>query len=453
MFERIKSLFGHQKDSAVASIIGAQGGGTKWTPRNYQNFAREAYMKNVIAFRCVLKIAESVSAVPWGMKTRVKKDKSKWIDDHWMNEVINNPNTDDSYSYLMLSLAAYFCISGNGYLESVSPVSGPNMGRPKELYVHRPDRISIEVNKETGRITGYKYSLGGYAKTFDKDAITGRCNLMHMRKFHPDDDYFGLGDTEPTAREIDTSNEAITWQKKLLENEARPGMIYVVVGELTKTQFDRLEKQLKQTKSGSGNAGSTIILQGGQGTDVKPYSWSPKELDWIESNRELSRMIAIGYGVPPVLLNIPGDTTFRNYEEARRYLWEDTVLYYLKAIRDAKNNWLFKDVKSREYLEFDADAVPAFEEKRSKVFELTNNLRFLTINEKRQIAGYDPVPGGDVVLISATEIPLGTEIDMGEEESGKEKRIRMTLETLGVDKDLIEDLMGYGDGGQNKRSD
>lgn len=445
-----------RKDSAVASIIAAQGGTAKWSPRNYKNFAEEAYMKNVIAYRCVLKIAESVSSVSWGMKINYGKDSQKWITDHWMNDVIRRPNPQDSYSFLMLSLAAYFAIAGNGYVERVGPTTGPNMGAMKEMYVHRPDRIRLATDEKTGRITKYIYSIGGYSKNFDVDLVSGRCDLLHMKKFHPTNDYFGFADTEAAAREIDTSNEAIQWQKKLLENEARLGLVYIVVGELTKTQYERLEKQLKGTKAGSDNAGESIILQGEKGTDVKPYSWSPKELDWIESNRELSRNIAIGYGVPPILLNIPGDTTFRNYEEARAFLWEDTVLYYLNAIRDAKNNWLFGAGETKEFIQYDLDEVPAFQEKRAKLRTQANELRYLTINEKRGLAGYDPVPGGDVILVSATEIPLGAEVDEGEEETEKEKRLRKILEKGDLDPDLVSDLMGYGDGGNgdgNKRPD
>jgi len=55
--------------------------------------------------------------------------------------------------------------------------------------------------------------------------------------------------------------------------------------------------------------------------DVKPYSWSPKDIDFIEGGRETARRICIGLGVPPMLIGIPGDNTYSNYKEARAAFW------------------------------------------------------------------------------------------------------------------------------------
>ena len=58
--------------------------------------------------------------------------------------------------------------------------------------------------------------------------------------------------------------------------------------------------------------------------------------------------------------------------------------------------------------------------KRTAQWDRAEKANFLTINEKRELAGYDKVPDGDGILVPATLIPLGTEIDEGEESEGNE---------------------------------
>ena len=55
-------------------------------------------------------------------------------------------------------------------------------------------------------------------------------------------------------------------------------------------------------------------------------SLSPKDMDFIEAKHSASRDIALAFGVPPMLLGIPGDNTYANYQEANRAFYRMTVL-------------------------------------------------------------------------------------------------------------------------------
>jgi hypothetical protein len=54
----------------------------------------------------------------------------------------------------------------------------------------------------------------------------------------------------------------------------------------------------------------------------------------------------------------------------------------------------------------DVDSIPAIAEKRLKMWEMANTSTDLTVNERRALKGYGPVPGGDVVLVASSQIPL-----------------------------------------------
>ena len=56
------------------------------------------------------------------------------------------------------------------------------------------------------------------------------------------------------------------------------------------------------------------------------------ELDFVEAKNGASRDIALALGVPPMLLGIPGDNTYANYQEANRSFWRQSVLPLVERI-------------------------------------------------------------------------------------------------------------------------
>ena len=48
-------------------------------------------------------------------------------------------------------------------------------------------------------------------------------------------------------------------------------------------------------------------------------------MDFIEARHQAAREIALAFGVPPMLLGIPGDATYANYREANAAFWRMTV--------------------------------------------------------------------------------------------------------------------------------
>ena len=69
-------------------------------------------------------------------------------------------------------------------------------------------------------------------------------------------------------------------------------------------------------------------------------SLSPKDMDFIEAKHAAAREIALAFGVPPMLLGIPGDNTYANYQEANRAFWRSTVLPLASRIGAALAQWL-----------------------------------------------------------------------------------------------------------------
>lgn len=429
-----------KKKSRVGGISISSGyNEASWTPHDYENFAKETYLKNVIAYRCIDELSTSVASVPWGVFIEKKSGRKEQIKENDWYELIKRPNPEESWPFLMLKLTAFLTMAGNSFLRQIRPMSGPNIMMPQELWTLRPDRLKIL--KDNGYLNGFEYTIDDKTQTWYVDKITGKCEVLQLKTFHPTNDWWGAAVTEPIAREIDTSNEMTEWNKKLLENEGRPGMIVTVNGTLDDKAYDRLEKSLKD-KSGAQGAGDNLILESELGISAQPYGWSPLDLDFIEGGRELARRICNGYNIPPQLIGIPGDNKYANYQEARFHFYEGPVTWKLNYYKGELNNW-FYERKEKIFLDYITDELPAFAPKRDKLWDRANNSNFLTINEKREMVSKDNLGAiGDVVLLPANLIPLGfTATEKEEEQTEEEKRAVKHLLDLGYRKDEIRALL------------
>ena len=166
--------------------------------------------------------------------------------------------------------------------------------------------------------------------------------VLHLKLFNPLDDYYGMSPLEAASRSIDTHNSASAWNKAMLDNAARPsGALVFAASEehLTTEQFERREKRAGRTIiQGAANAGRPMVLEGG--LDWKEMGFSPKDMEFIEAKNASAREVALAFGVPPMLLGIPGDNTFANYAEANRTFWRQSVVPLLGRVTEALTNFL-----------------------------------------------------------------------------------------------------------------
>ncbi len=386
------------KESATSKIIVTNPGQPIWSPRNYEQFAREAYGKNVVAYQSINKIADAISSV----KLMVFRGEQELID-HPLIKLLDRPNPLQAGADYMTAKIGYLLIAGNGYEERVK------IGQEvRELYQLRPDRMKI-IPANNGVPAAYEYTVGGRKVRWEVDPRTLDSDVRHLKMFNPTDDWYGLSPVEAGAYAIDQLNESMAWLQALLQNSARPSGALVIKdgGSLSDDNFNRLKAQIEEQYSGSRNAGRPMLLEGG--LDWRQMGLSPADMGIIEAKFSAARDVALAFGVPPLLLNIPGDNTYSNYKEARLAFWEDTVLPLLNVILNDWNNWLAAPYGVT--IKADVDSIPAIAEKRMQMWQMADASTDLTINERRAMKGYEPIAGGDVILVNASQIPLGAPSD------------------------------------------
>jgi HK97 family phage portal protein len=387
-----------EKQSATGAALVMSPGQPVWSNRDYAAFADEGYRKNVVAYQAINKIADAVASVPW-MVFRGEQELTA----HPIIDLLRRPNPMQSGAQYVRSKVGFFLLSGNGYEERVTIG-----GAVRELYQLRPDRMQI-VPGNNGFPLAYQYRNNGRIVRWDVDPATLDSDVRHIKSFNPLDDWYGLSPIEAGAYAIDQNNQSMIWMQSLLQNSARPSGALVTDKDkdLSDEQFARLKTQIEDQYSGARNAGRPMLLEGG--LDWKQMGLSPVDMQIIETKFSSARDVALALGVPPQLLGIPGDNTYSNYQEARLAFWEDTVIPLLDLIADDWNQWI-ADPQGVE-LRPDIDSVPAIADKRQTLWDMADKATDLTINERRAIKGYEPVPGGDQILVASSQISLSMATD------------------------------------------
>ena len=351
----------------------------QWGVSAYDALSDAGYKGNAIAYRCVRLISESAASV--GLS--ITRGTECCPDDKAL-KAFSNRATGQALPQILEQFYGYLQVAGDAYLEAID-YDGEVIG----FRALRPDRVEAVVNRQ-GVKTGYKYKINGRSRKLDNDLSTGKSKLFHMRLFDPLDDIYGFAPIEAARKSIDIHNQGAEWNKALLDNAARPSGALIYKGtsgadRLSEDQFERLRDELETAHSGHKRAGRPMLLEGG--LEWKPMSMTPSDMDFLNARREAAREIALAFGVPPMLLGIPGDNSYSNYKEANLAFWRMVILPLVKKTASGLERWLQPYFGDDLRVAVDMDDIPALSEERSALWKRLTEASFLTDAERRKIAG------------------------------------------------------------------
>ncbi len=342
---------------------------------DYHTAVRDSFLSNPVAQRAVRIVSEGVGQAPLTST------------DPKLSALVNATSAGQS---LVETLAAHVLLHGNGYVQIIKDAAG----KPVELFALRPDRVTV-VAGDDGWPCGYEYRVGSERISIAVEDEDGWPNIIPIRAMHPLEDHYGAGALAAAMQAVAIHNAAAEWNRALLENAARPsGALVYETGDgtgLTTDQFERLKSELTEAFSGSGNAGRPMLLDGG--LKWQSMALSPSDMDFATLKSSAAREIALAFGVPPMLLGLPGDNTYSNYREANRALWRLTLLpladKLFSAVSEGLDPWF-----PEAALGIDLDQITALSEDRERLWKQVSDAEFLSRAEKRAMLGLPPEETG-----------------------------------------------------------
>lgn len=379
---------------------------------------REAYKSNPTVAAAVQRIGTAGAQVPWIPQQRQTDGEAVDLPrDHELVALLARPNPWQTWGWVVEAMLGSLVLHGDAY----AFLNGPDLG----VDARRPGRPPTEIlwlpKTQVERVEDQRTGVTtGYVVTGSKGARVQipAHRVVDAWLWNPESPWRGQSRIQAAAGSIDVANEGRRWNRNVLANAAQPPGFLSTEQSLAPASVDRLKLDMQRNYAGSRNAGKPLIIDAGlkwQGTGMTAV-----DLQYLEGMREMKRDIATGIGVDSGMMGDPEVKTYANYAEARLSLYQDTVLPLLGYVRccfELKLRQWWPDVD----LFLDTDKVPALLDAKRAAWEGFAGLverGILTRNEARREMGFDDVPGGDVILVPLSLVPLG---DVGVPADGSEE--------------------------------
>jgi HK97 family phage portal protein len=341
------------KDSRQTSLI-------TWNRHAQRGEANEqlinaGFKLNAVASACIkLKAKAATNGAILRVYKRMRNGEKREITNHWLLKVLQRPNPFLS-AYELWELTHIFSdTSGNCFWELVRRANHPS-AEVVEIYPMRPDRVEI-IPDSKNLIAGYVYKVAGREVRFEP------WEVLHFKRPNPLNDFWGASPLEPIARELGIDNEANDFTETFFKNNGVPyGLLIKEDKRVTEAEAKRTRLRFFNWFKGKMRFVPPVI---GNGLKFMPLSLDFQKMD-VKTLRSISEARICGaFGVDPVLVSayvgIELGGKYSNYQEARRHLWEETLIPELRRLESKITSQLL--VTEGLFCEFDLSGVEALQE-------------------------------------------------------------------------------------------
>lgn len=417
-----------KKENPVGQYIFVTNG-TRIKTKGTREYIKEGYETNSVINRCIREIAGSCASCI----IQVKKN-GEYIENHPILSLLKRPNPMESGQQFMERIITDYLITGNIFITRY-----PDTGKPVELWALSPQHMAV-ISGDKGIPSRYEYDAGRGKRFFPVDQLTGRSQVFHFKSYNPENPLIGLSPLSAASLPGDILNEGFKWNHSLLANGARPSGILKFSGTPAQDAIQRLRDYFKSTLQGAANAGTIPMLT--DGADWQAMDQSPKDMDYLNTIKEVTKHIASVLGVPLPLVDNDA-ASFNNMEQAKEKLWTDTVLPLINRFLDSFGDWAFSAYAEQGMeLCVDMDKIPALEGLRAKHAQRLRddvNAGILSRNEARLEKDYPELDGGNDIYISASMIPLSM---AGQDQIVDDTTIIKAISRLGYSEEEVMQISG-----------
>lgn len=358
---------------------------------SYESYAN-AYRSYVWVRKAIDEKAKNIQSLP----VRVVDVDGKALDNHVISQLLRRGNDQLTMSQIWAQWLTSMELGGEGPLEIIDDLRG----NPLWLWPRRPDYVLVQASIDPERanyptVAGYVVmpeQVGG------KPIDVPPGNMIFTRYHNPLSVWRGLAPIAAVRASIVIDVYAQAWSKTFFQKGARPDFGIIAPQGITATEKDRIKAEIMHQHSG--NWFEPIVLEEGV-TDIKPFSFPPSDMEWVQQ-RELTRNeIGAIFGVPDEVMGF-GRDTYENYGKAVEAFWTLT-LRPLVQFRDETLTHFFTArrplLAPGERIETDLSGIGVLQEDLLPKVEAASKLwlmgaPFNQIDEQLRL-GIGPVPNGE----------------------------------------------------------
>lgn len=339
------------------------------------------------------------------------------VDRHPLARLLQIPNPTISASALWREWTVNMLLYGEHGFELVRT----RRGEYAEMWPRSADQFAVRVAKDGRRyrkVMGYRIDDGA-GDPYDLPPE----EFLHILFFNPSNPFRGMSPISAVRTSLALDALSQEWARMFFANAATPLLAVIAPQGLTAAERAELEAKFTARYAGIEHAHGIVAVEEGV-VDVKPLSFPPRDIEWLEQRKMAREEIGAIFGVPDELMGW-GRDTYENFRQAIRAFWQLTLLPLVRLRDDHLTNF-FRRVGvlgNGEVIQTDLAAVEALQEdKADKVMQAQTlfgmGVPLQTIDELLDL-GIGPLDGANVGylplnLMPVTHIP-GTEAPEREE--------------------------------------
>ncbi|NUS27520.1 MAG: phage portal protein [Streptomyces sp.] len=354
------------------------------------------YANSAVAYRCVAAIADNGSSVP----LVVRRPDGEAIEPHPVAHLFNKkPNPLMSARVFKSLLLQQLELAGQSFVWLDRGETG--LGDVTEMHLVF-DQVDVIVDKPlmqrptTANVIGFVIRRGDGTQfpVLPEE-------MLWLRYAHPWDPLGCLPPWKAARHAVDMDAFAREWQRSSYANGGRPSNV-VYLGDMNETEYNQTVAAWKASVRGPENAGKSLFVRsqpgsggqnGGKGIAVERMTFTPEEMEYLESRMANAAEVMLAFGIPHDYL--AGGTTYENRSAARTTLWSDTLTPKLETIGSEIDLRMLPN--DAEEAEFDLSTVDALQEAQDSIANRARASMYADItmvDEARAVLGLDPLPNG-----------------------------------------------------------
>ncbi|MCL2509181.1 MAG: phage portal protein [Oscillospiraceae bacterium] len=404
----IKSMF-RSRDKPKNQLGGAQFlfGGTASGKAVNERTA----MTVTAVYACVRILAEAIAGLPLHVYKYKPGGGKERVPDHTLFRLLHDAPNQEMTSFVWReTLMSHLLLWGNAYAQIIRD----GRGRVLALYPLLPNKMSVDRDKNTGRIFyAYKKDAGEPAMLFKED-------VLHI----PGLGFDGLVGYSPIAMAKNAVGLALATEEygaAFFQNGANPGGVLETPGVIKDPK--RLRDSWNAGHQGSGNAHRIAVLE--DGVKFHAIGIPPNEAQFLETRKFQINEIARIFRVPPHMLADLERATFSNIEhmslEFVKFTLDPWVVRWEQSLQQSL---LLPSEKADFFIRFNVDGLLRGDyQSRMQGYATGRQNGWLSANDIRALESMNRIPedeGGDAYLVNGNMISIVSAMSAGANKSKEE---------------------------------
>lgn len=343
---------------------------------------------SVIFLTILHAIQTTAKSIPWNVYQLQKDENAQKAIDHPFADLIYRPNPQQSWSDFITQYIGHFLSTGNVFIYAVRLTHGLNKGQARELYIMPLDTEVITGQSWRSKVEAYRAPSGnGNFETFKPEEV------IHVKRFKLGDTVYGLSPITAGALPLTAADYGMRQRIKQLKSGGPSTVFFPDQSADVEGTPDLTPEQEADLVRSIASAEQYKYLSTKVGT--AQIGVSPADLQLLDSIKADAGMVADLLGYPSILLSSTDGNTFSNVEAATKALYNNCVLPLLHELRDSLNHKLGGSYKDKVYLDMDLSGIEVLKPNTAELLKAANDSPFLSINDRRKMAGFAAIKGGD----------------------------------------------------------